>query len=91
MEDEPTQGGFGTPSDADVSHMIRTTAESWNPGRGPDWPDLVERLAKDGPPPWLICTAASATLIFILFSAFLVGSVMQLGALAPQPIPAGLH
>jgi hypothetical protein len=75
------------PSEADVSRMIRNTVESWQPQRGPDWPDILIRLASTGPPAWLLYTAASAALILILITAFLIGSALQLGALA-QPIPA---
>jgi hypothetical protein len=70
--------------------MIRTTVESWQPRRGPDWSDVLIRLAKSGPPPWLLYTAASAALILILLTAFLVGSALQIGALA-QPVPSHLH
>jgi hypothetical protein len=91
VEDKPTQGGFGLPSEEDVSRMIRDTVESWKPQRGPDWPDVLMRLASTGPPAWLLYTAASAALVLILIAAFLIGSALQLGALAPQPIPSNLH
>ncbi|MGH7762976.1 MAG: hypothetical protein ACREOM_00990 [Candidatus Dormibacteraceae bacterium] len=67
--------------------MIRAEVESWTPRRGPDWPNLLIRLAGTGPPPWVIYTAASAALVVILVTAFAVGSYLQLGALAPQPVP----
>ncbi len=70
--------------------MIRNTVESWQPRRGPDWSDVLIRLAKSGPPPWLLYTAASAALVLILLTAFLVGSALQIGALA-QPVPTNLH
>jgi hypothetical protein len=70
--------------------MIRNTVESWQPRRGPDWSDVLIRLAKSGPPPWLLYTAASAALVLILLTAFLVGSALQIGALA-QPVPSNLH
>ncbi len=79
------------PSEDDVSRMIRDTVESWKPQRGPDWPDILMRLAGTGPPAWVLYTAASAALILILLTAFLIGSALQLGSLAPQPIPANLH
>ena len=79
------------PSEDDVSRMIRDTVESWRPQRGPDWPDILMRLAGVGPPVWVLYTAASAALILILLSAFLIGSALQLGSLAPQPIPSNLH
>jgi hypothetical protein len=91
VEHEPTRGGFGTLSEADVGQMIRHTVESWKPQRGPDWSDVQMRLAATGAPAWLIYTAASAVLILILFAAFFIGSALQLGALAPQPIPAHLQ
>ncbi|TME54223.1 MAG: hypothetical protein E6I58_13190 [Chloroflexi bacterium] len=71
--------------------MIRTTVESWKPRRGPDWSDVLIRLAGSGPPPWLLYTAASAALVVILLAAFLIGSALQIGALGPQPVNATLH
>ena len=44
------------------------------------------RLAAAGPSPWVIYTAASAALVVILIGAFIVGSWLEIGALAPQPI-----
>ena len=86
VEDNFTKGGQSTPSDTDVSRMIRAEVETWSPRRGPDWSDLMIRLAAAGPSPWLIYTAASAALVVILIAAFVVGSYLQIGALAPQPI-----
>jgi hypothetical protein len=74
------------PSEADVSRAIRAEVETWNPRRGPDWSDLMIRLAATGPSPWMIYTAASAALVVILLTAFVLGSYLQIGALAPQPI-----
>lgn len=71
--------------------MIRNTVESWTPRRGPDWSDVLIRLAGSGPPTWLLYTAASAALVVILLAAFLVGSALQIGALGPQSIPANIH
>jgi hypothetical protein len=71
--------------------MIRNTVESWTPRRGPDWPDILIRLAGSGPPAWLLYTAASAALIVIVLAAFLVGSALEIGALGPQSIPANIH
>lgn len=88
VEDNATQGGSNTPSEADLSRMIRAEVDSWTPRRGPDWPDILIRLAGSGPSPWVVYAAASAALVVILVSAFLVGSWLQLGALAPQqPVP----
>jgi hypothetical protein len=87
VEDNATKGGSNTPSEADLSRMIRAEVDTWTPRRGPDWPDLLVRLAGSGPPPWLVYASASAVLVVILVSAFLVGSWLQLGALAPQPVP----
>jgi hypothetical protein len=70
--------------------MIRSTVESWQPRRGPDWSDVIIRLAKSGPPAWLLYTAASAALVLILLTAYLVGSALQIGALGPQSVPANL-
>ena len=47
---------------------------------------MMIRLAAAGPSPWVIYTTASAALVVILITAFLVGSWLQIGALAPQPI-----
>jgi len=90
VEDRPTQGGIGTPSEEDISRIIRDTVESWKPQRGPDWTDVMTRLASTGPPAWLLYTAASAALVLILITAFLVGSALHIGALAPQEIPSHL-
>jgi len=79
------------PSETDVSRLIRAEVETWTPRRGPDWSDLMIRLAAAGPSPWAIYTAASAALVVILVGAFLVGSWLQIGALAPQPISTHVH
>jgi hypothetical protein len=86
VEDNFTKGGQSTPSEADVSRMVRAEVETWKPRRGPDWSDLMIRLAAAGPSPWVIYTTASAALVVILLLAFVVGSYLQVGALAPQPI-----
>ena len=91
VEDNATQGGSNTPLDADISRMIRSEVQTWTPPKGPDWPDILIRLAGAGPAPWVIYTAASAALVVILVTAFIVGSALQLGALAPQPVPTNLH
>jgi hypothetical protein len=49
------------------------------------------RMARTGPPAWLLYTSASAALVVILVAAFIIGSALQLGALAPQPIPGNIH
>lgn len=71
--------------------MIRSEVESWTPRRGPDWSGLLIRIAGTGPSPWVVYMAASAALVVILVGAFLVGSWLQLGALAPQPVQVHLH
>ena len=91
VEDKTTRGGQNTPSEADVSRMIRATVETWKPRRGPDWPDLMIRLAAAGPAPWVIYTTASAALVVIIVTAFLLGSWFQIGALAPQPVQIHVH
>jgi hypothetical protein len=91
VEDNATQGGQHTPSETDVSRLIRAEVETWKPRRGPDWSDLMIRLAAAGPSPWVIYTAASAALVVILVGAFLAGSWLQIGALAPQPISTHVH
>jgi hypothetical protein len=78
------------PSEADLGRMIRTTVDTWKPRRGPDWSDLMVRIAGSGPPAWVLYTTASAALVVILLAAFLIGSAMHLGALAPQPIQVNL-
>jgi hypothetical protein len=78
------------PSEAELGRMIRTTVDTWRPRRGPDWSDLMVRIAGTGPPAWVLYTSASAALVVILLAAFLIGSALQLGALAPQPIPVNL-
>jgi hypothetical protein len=65
--------------------MIRAEVDTWKPRRGPDWSDLMIRLAAAGPSPWVLYPTASAALVVILFTAYLVGSWLQIGALAPQP------
>lgn len=91
VEDKTTRGGSDTPSEADVSRMIRAQVESWKPRRGPDWADMMIRLAAAGPSPWVVYTTASAALVVILFAAFIVGSWLQLGALGPSPVESHLH
>ena len=91
MEDKTTRGGQSAPSEAEVSRMVRARVETWTPRRGPDWSDLMIRLAAAGPSPWVIYTTASAALVVILIGAFLVGSWLQIGALAPQPITSHVH
>jgi hypothetical protein len=49
------------------------------------------RIAGTGPPAWVLYTTASAALVVILLAAFLIGSALQLGSLAPQPIPTHIH
>jgi hypothetical protein len=44
-----------------------------------------------GPSPWVLYTVSSAALIVILVTAFIVGSALQIGALAPQPINSTIH
>ena len=91
VEDKATRGGQSTPSEADVSRMVRAKVETWKPRHGPDWSDLMIRLAAAGPSPWVVYTTASAALVVILITAFIVGSWLQIGALAPQPINSHFH
>jgi hypothetical protein len=91
VEDNATQEGSNTPLEADISRMIWTEVETWTPPNGPDWAGVVMRLAGAGPSPWVIYTTASVALTVILVTAFIVGSVLQLGGLAPQPVPTNLH
>jgi hypothetical protein len=91
VEDKPTQGGSAIPSEDDLGRMIRTTVDNWSPRRGPDWSDLMVRIAGTGPPAWLLYTTASAALVIILIAAYVIGSALHLGALAPQPIPGHIQ
>jgi len=91
VDDKATSGGSNTPPDADISRLIRAEVDTWVPRRGPNWSDILIRTAGAAPAPWVIYTAASAALVVILITAFVVGSALQLGALAPQPIPTHLH
>ncbi len=91
MGNNPERGGLSSPSEADVARTVREGVESWRPRRGADWQDLMLRVAGAGPSPWVLYTVASAALVVILLSAFIVGSMLQIGALAPQPINSNLH
>jgi hypothetical protein len=86
VSDNATQEGSTTPSETDVSRMIRAEVDTWKPRHGPDWPDIVMRIAASGPSPWVIYTAASAALVVILISAFILGSYLEIGSLAPRPV-----
>jgi hypothetical protein len=91
VEDKPTQGGFSTPSETDLTRMIRAEVDSWTPRKGPDWTDVLIRIAGSGPSPWVVYTAASVCLVVILIAAYIVGSALQIGALAPPPAQVHLH
>ena len=86
VEDKTTQGGFSSPSEEDVARMVRAEVDSWMPRKGPDWTDILIRIAGSGPSPWVVYTTASAALVVILIAAFLVGSALQLGGLGLQPV-----
>jgi hypothetical protein len=90
VDNDPREGELSSPSDDDVRRMVRGGVQAWQPRRGPDFSDLMLRLGA-GPSPWVLYTAASAALVVILLVAFLVGSYLQIGALAPQPLPANIH
>lgn len=76
--------------DEELGRMIRSTVESWSPRRGPDWPGVLIRIAGTAPPAWLVYSAASAALVVILVTFYIVGSALHLGALGPQPVPVQL-
>ncbi len=82
---------MSTPSDDDFARTIRDTVEGWQPRRGPDWPDILMRMAVAGPPRWAVYATASAALVVLLLGAFLLGTALHIGSLAPQPVPANLH
>jgi hypothetical protein len=86
VADNPETGGLNSPSDAAVARMVREGVDSWVPRRLPDWVGLMSRVAGNGPSPWLTYSVASAALVVILVTAFIVGSYLQIGALAPQPV-----
>ena len=91
VEDNPTTGGLNSPSEDDVARMIREGVQTWQPRRGPDWPGLLMKIAGSGPSAWVLYTAASGALVVILLAAFLIGSALHIGALAPQPVTEHLH
>lgn len=43
------------------------------------------------PSPLVLYTVASVALVVILVAAFIVGSALHIGALAPQPINSNIH
>ena len=90
VDNDPREGELSSPSDDDVRRMVRGGVQAWQPRRAPDFSDLLLRIGA-GPSPWVLYTAASAALVVILLAAFLVGSYYQIGALAPQSIPANIH
>jgi len=47
---------------------------------------MMIRLAAAGPSPWVVYSIASVAMVLILVTAFMLGSWLQIGALAPQPI-----
>ena len=91
VEDSSTRGGLVTPSEQDVSRLVRAEVETWKPRRGPDWSDMMIRLAAAGPSPWVVYSIASVAMVVILVTAFIVGSWLGIGALAPQPIDSHVH
>ena len=91
VDDKTTRGGFSSPSETDLTRMIRAEVDSWTPRKGPDWTDVLIRIAGSGPSPWVVYTTASVCLVVILIAAYLVGSALQLGALAPPPAQVHLH
>jgi len=70
------------PSEEDVARMVRAEVDSWTPRKGPDWTDILIRIAGTGPSPWVVYTTASAALVVILIAAYVIGSAFQVGALA---------
>ena len=90
VDNDPREGELNSPSDDDVRRMVRGGVQAWQPRRGPDFSDLMRRVGA-GPSPWVLYTTASAALVVILVLAFLIGSYLGIGALAPQPLPANIH
>ena len=91
VSDNATKEGPNTPSETDVARMVRAEVDAWKPRRGPDWPDILMRVAAAGPSPWVVYAAASAALVVILVSAFIVGSYFEIGALASHPVESQVH
>ena len=87
----PERGEPSSSSEAAVARMVRDGVQSWRSKRGPDWQDLMLRVSGAGPSPIVIYSLASAALVVILVTAFIVGSALQVGALAPQPIHSNIH
>jgi hypothetical protein len=71
--------------------MIRAEVDSWTPRKGPDWTDVLIRIAGSGPSPWVVYATASVAMVVILIAAYLVGSALGLGAFAPPPAQVHLH
>ena len=90
MGNNPERGGLNSPSEAAVARTVREGVEAWRPRRGPDWQNLMSR-AGSGPNPLVLYTVASAALVVILVLAFIVGSDLGIGSLAPQPINSTIH
>ena len=86
----PERGGLNSPSDAAVARTVREGVDAWRPRRGPDWQNLMQRVGS-GPHPLVLYTVASAALVVILVLAFIVGSDLGIGSLAPQPINSTIH
>lgn len=84
VEDNATRDGRNTPSETDLGRMVRNEVETWKPRVGANWNDLMNRVS-GGPSPWVVYTTASAALVIIIFAAFLIGSALGIGDLAPQP------
>src|ERR1700731_2917007 len=91
VEDRPTQGGSGIPSEDDLGRMLRTTVDSWSPRRGPDWSDLMVRIAGTGPPAWLLYTTDSVALVTSRGAASRVVPPPRPGARAPKAIPGHIQ
>jgi hypothetical protein len=91
VSDNATQGGSPTPSESDFTRIVRSEVDGWKPRRGPDWSDLLIRVAGVGPSPWVLYTTASAALVVILVTAYVVCSWLQIGALAPQTVQSHVH
>ena len=71
VEDNATRGGQNTPSEADVSRMIRAEVETWKPRRGPDWSDMMIRLAAAGPSPWVVYSPLLPLLVLLITGLYM--------------------
>ena len=86
VDDKTMHGGFSTPSEMDLTKLIRDHVDSWIPPTGPNWSDIAGMLTRTYPARWVVYTAASGILMAIIVAAFLIGTALQSGSSAPQQV-----